>query len=84
MSSELESLDINLLLQFHTILSLISCISISPIYNFPLFLFGIISIGSENSTGDRIRQFSLLLSISTLLDLFVRISSSFFSLRRGI
>ncbi|KAM0755577.1 hypothetical protein T439DRAFT_320272 [Meredithblackwellia eburnea MCA 4105] len=77
-STELQSLDLSRLLLVHAVLSLVSSLSYSPAWNTPLSLYGLLVVTkteASNDGGDSVRQFSGLLALSFLLDLFWLMSS---------
>jgi hypothetical protein len=56
--AELQSLDINLLLLSHSSLAMITAaLSVSPAWNLPLALYGLVVVANERN-GDAIRQVS--------------------------
>lgn len=63
-----ESLDLTKLVFAHSVATLLACVSVTPVYNLPLSLFGLYAAGAaENTTA--IKQFAFLLFISLVLDI---------------
>lgn len=64
-----ETLDLNKLLFGHSILSLLGCISVNPIYNLPISLFGLFSSNFISTSSNPLKQFTFLLFLSLILDI---------------
>lgn len=78
------SLDVSALLLAHSGLSLLASVSVAPVYNLPLALYGLVVVrsGGADDGGDGVRQFALLFGSSFLLDLLC-VSFSFRPGHRG-
>ncbi|KAH8921852.1 hypothetical protein BT69DRAFT_290859 [Atractiella rhizophila] len=74
MDSLTSQLDLSKLLIFHSALSLFTSLSISPPYNLPLALYGLLSLDGASQGGDGIRNFAYLWAASVGLDIFWLIS----------
>lgn len=73
-----DSLDLTRLVAAHTGLSLVACLSVSPSYNLPIALYGLVVVGKSDAVGtagggaggDSVRQFTAILALSVVLDIF--------------